>query len=67
MDKGEWRVGTRGGFAYAYNHKTGERIGPWALWENATFRVNCDTFSPGYQKAQKVCDRLNAEHRKEQK
>ena len=61
MNKGDWRVGTRGGIAYACNYKTGERIGGWPLWGNETVRFNCDTFSPGYQKAQAECDRLNKE------
>ena len=65
MNKGDWRVGTRHGIAYACNYKTGERIGCWPLWGNESVRFNCERFSTGYQKAQAECDRLNKEQEQE--
>lgn len=61
-----FRVRTRGGFAYVVNVFTNERVACFPMWGNETLRVNCDRFSPGYQKAEAECDRLNAEYRKGQ-
>ena len=65
MYKYPYRVMTRGEFAYVVNVITMERVACYSMWENQKYRFNCDTFAPGYIKAQAKCDELNEEYENE--